>query len=104
MKEEKLEGQVDQEKIDTWKKENNGNVYAIKVGGHICYLRKPNRQEVAYAATIAQNNPLKSNEALLNACWLGGSEAIKNDDELFFAASAELPGIINVKKAELVNL
>jgi len=99
----KLVGQVDQSQIDDWKKKH-GKVYAIIVDGHIGYVRKPTRTEVAYSSTIAQTNPMKSNEALLNSTWLGGSDAIKTDDELFFGAAAKLGEIISVKEAELVNL
>ncbi len=103
MEEQKLTGQVGQEQIDAWKKQY-GKVWAIKVDGHIGYLKKPDRQSLAYSATVAQTNPMKSNELLLNASWLGGSEAIKTDDELFFGASAKLVDLIAVKEGELVNL
>lgn len=103
MEKEKLTGEVSPEQIEEWKTKYK-QVYAVKVGGHIGYLRKPTRQEVAYSASVSQSNPMKSNEVLLASCWLGGSEAIKTEDELFFGASAKLAELINIKDAELVNL
>jgi hypothetical protein len=98
-----LIGQVEPSVIEAWKSKH-GKVFAIVVDGHIGYLRKPTRTEVAYSSTIAQTNPMKSNEALLNSTWLGGSEEIKTNDELFFGAASKLGEIISVKEAELLNL
>ncbi len=98
-----LIGQATPEQIEEWKKKH-GKVWAIIVGGHICYIRKPNRAELSYSATVSQNNPLKGNEVLLKATWLGGSEAVQTEDELFFGASAKLADLITVKEAELINL
>jgi len=99
---EKLIGEVNKEQIEIWKKKH-GKVFGIKVGGHIGYVRKATRVEVAYSSTIAQTNPIKSNEALLKSIWLGGSEAIKTDDELFYGASVVLAELVQVKEAELIN-
>ena len=96
-------GQATKEEIDAWKKKH-GKIFAIIVGGHICYLRKPSRSELSYAATVSQNNTLKGNEVLMKAMWLGGSQDIQTEDELFFGASAKLAEVIQVKEAELVNL
>lgn len=96
-------GQATPEQIAEWKKKH-GKVYAIIVDGHICYLRKPTRNELSYSATVSQNNSLKGNEVLMKSMWLGGSEEIQTNDELFFGASAKLADIITVKEAELVNL
>jgi len=41
---------------------------------------------------------------LINGCWLGGSENIKTDDDLFYAVGKQLVEIIQVKEAELVKL
>jgi hypothetical protein len=103
MADEKLKGQATPEQIEEWKKKY-GKVSGIIVDGHIGYVRKPDRNTLAYAATLANTNPLKSNEMLLNGCWLGGSDAIKTDDELFLGAVSRLSELVTVKEAELVNL
>lgn len=98
-----LIGQATPEQIEAWKKEH-GKVWAIIVDGHICYLKKPNRKTLGYASVAGKDNPLKFNEVIMNNCFIGGSEAIKTDDELFLAASSKLVDLIQVKEAELVNL
>ena len=77
-----LIGEVTADQINAWK-EQHGEVFAIKVNGHVCYLRKPTRRELSFATTAGKNDPLKFNETLLRGCWLGGSEAIRRDDDKF---------------------
>lgn len=103
MADEKLKGQATPEQIEEWKKKY-GKVSGIKVDGHIGYVRKPDRKTLSYASIAGQKDPLKFNEVLLNNCWLGGSELIKTDDELFLSVGGKLAELIQVKEAELVNL
>ena len=53
---------------------------------------------------MGAKDPIKFNEIMLANCWLGGSEAIKTDDDLFLGASGKLAELIEVKEAELVKL
>ncbi len=100
---EALIGQATDEQIQEWKKKYE-NIYAIIVGGHIAYLKKPDRKILGFATTAGKTNPIRFNEQILNNCFLGGSEEIKTDDKLFFGASAKLADLIQVEEAELVNL
>ncbi len=97
-----LIGQATPEQIEGWKKKH-GKIYGIIVDGHIAYLKKPDRKTLGYASTVGAKDPIKFNEVVLANCFVGGSEAVKTDDELFFGASAKLVDIIQVKEAELVN-
>ena len=99
---EKLTGEATLVQIAEWKNKY-GKVFGIKVGDHICYLKKPDRKILGAASVAAKVNPLKFNEVILNNCFIGGSEAIKTDDELFLGASSVLADIIQVKESELVN-
>lgn len=102
-KEEKLIGQATPDQIAEWKKKY-GKVFGIKVDGHIAYLKKPDRKVLGYASTAGKNDPIKFNEVVINNCFIGGSEAVKTEDDLFFGASSMLTELIQVKEAELVNL
>lgn len=102
MSKETLIGEATADQIAAWKKKY-GKVFGIKVGGHICYLKPPDRKILSYASVAGKSDPLKFNETILGSCFIGGSEAIKKDDELFLGAGAILPSIIQVKEAELVN-
>ena len=102
-KQEALVGQATVAEIDEWKK-RHGDIYAIKVDGHVCYLRKPTRRDLSFASSAGKKDPLKFNETLLRDCWLGGSEAIRRDDDKFMGASGVLEKIIPDAEAELEKL
>lgn len=85
-------------------KEEHKDVYAVETGGHIGYLRKPKRKDISYASIAGKVDPIKFNEAILRTCWLGGSEAIRTDDDKFMAASGVLADLIEVADAELKKL
>ena len=102
-KQEALVGQATVAEIDEWKK-RHGDIYAIKVDGHVCYLRKPTRRDLSFASSAGKKDPLKFNETLLRDCWLGGSEAIRRDDDEFMGASGVLDKIIPDAEAELEKL
>lgn len=96
-------GQAASEQIAEWK-EKHGEIFAVKVDGHVCYLRKPGRKTISYASVAGKADPLKFNETLLRECWLGGSEAIRTDDDKFLAAGGVLDRLVEVKEAELEKL
>ena len=102
-KQEALVGQATVAEIDEWKK-RHGDIYAIKVDGHVCYLRKPTRRDLSFASSAGKKDPLKFNETLLRDCWLGGSESIRRDDDKFMGASGVLDKIIPDAEAELEKL
>jgi len=89
--------------IEAWKKEH-GDVFHITVEDKACYLKKPSRQALGYAATAAKDNPMKYTEVLLNDCWLGGDEEIKTNDDLFLSVSPKVLELNEIKTAELVKL
>lgn len=98
-----LAGQATPEQIASWKK-SYGDVFAISVDGKVCYLRKPGRKEMSYAASIGMTDPMGVSEAIMNTCWLGGCEEIKTQDDLFLSAVSQIDKVVETKKAELVKL
>lgn len=121
--EQKLIGEVSQEQIDKWKSTAGvQGVSGIIVGGHICYVKKPDRTVVSYALSQmsfvmiqgdSPNDPgklemsmgklQKQGEAVLNNCWLGGSEKIKTDTSLWTGACLKAGELIEYKEATLKN-
>jgi hypothetical protein len=98
----KLIGEVTPEQILQWK-DKYGEIFGIVVDGHICYLRKPDRKILGFASVAGKISNVKFNESLLNNAFIGGSEAIKTDDDLFLAACSQLGEIVTMKEAELVK-
>ena len=91
-KKENLIGQATTEQINAWK-EQHGDIFAFKVDGHICYLRKPTRRDLSFASSAGKKDPLKFNESL-----------IRRDDDKFMGASGLLEKIIPDAEAELEKL
>ncbi len=99
-----LIGAATPEQIEAWKKKHSTGVFALTVEGHVGYFKKPDRKVLSFATAAGAKDPIKFNEALINNCWLGGSEDIKTDDDLFLSASAKLADLIQIHEAELVKL
>lgn len=97
--------EVTEQQIQEWKAKHK-DVYQITVDDKVCYMRKPNRKDLSYAmvASSGGKDIIKMQEVLLNNCWLGGDEEIRTDDEYFFAASAQVSGLMEAKNAELKKL
>lgn len=85
-------------------KAKHGDVYAVRVGGKSCLLRRPKRAELSYAMQASKTNPLKFNEHILTACWLAGDDEIKSDDTLFLGVSGVLDQLVQVSEAALEKL
>lgn len=96
-------GQATPEQIEAWKAQY-GTVKEIEIDGHVCYLRLPDRKILGMASALGSNDPIKFNELLLANCWLGGSEAIKTNDELFLGVSQVLGELVTFKAAKIKNL
>ncbi len=105
----KLIGQATPEQVKEWK-DKHDDIYAVKTEPddngeqHICYLKVPNRKVLGAAAESSRNNPIKYSEVVLRQCWLGGSDAIKERDELFLSVSGKMADLIQVGEAELEKL
>jgi len=96
-------GEATPEQIEAWKRQF-GIVKEVEVDGHVCYLRMPDRKILGMASALGGNDPIKFNELLLNNCWLGGSEVIKSDDQLFLSIGPALAELLTFKQAKIKNL
>ncbi len=94
---------VTQEMIAAWKQQY-GDVYEIEVEGRKAYLKAPDRKTMGYAATLGAKDPVRFNEVILKNCWLGGDEAIRENDRLFLGAGQVLGKIIEVADAAIKKL
>ena len=67
----------------------------------VAFLKKPNRNVMAAALSFAESNPIRSNEILLEGCWLEGDERIKTDDDMFLSAQMLLQKLISIRVGKL---
>lgn len=95
--------EITTEQIEAWKKKH-GSIFKVEVGDKVGYLRKPDRKALSAAAVIGHGNSVKYNEVLINNCWLGGDEEIREDDDYFLGVSNQLASIIEIKEAKIKKL
>jgi hypothetical protein len=100
-----LTGQQGDEQIQQWKQQNKQGIYSIETDGHIAYFKNPNRHEMNCTMSKASlDAALDMYEELAKLTFLGGSEDLLNDDQMFFGLVQQIKVKLEGKKATLVNL
>lgn len=100
-----LTGQVSDEQIKEWKAKHKYGIYAVTIDDHIGYFKNPNRPDINCALSKAdRENALSIFETLASITFLGGSEDLLKDDQMFIGLSNEIKAKLDGKKATLVNL
>lgn len=100
-----LIGQVSDTQIAEWKSKNKYGIYSVEVNGHIGYFKNPGRNELNCAMSKAdKDKALDIFEELANVTFIGGSDELLKDDQMFIGVSQELKVKLDGKKATLVNL
>ncbi len=100
-----LTGQATPMQIAEWKNKHKYGIYAIETEGHVAYFKNPGRNELNCAMSKAdKDKALAMFEELALITFIGGSEEILNNDQLFIGACQELRVKLEGKKAILVNL
>jgi len=101
----RLQGQATEEQIAEWKKKHKYGIYAIESEGHVAYFKNPGRAELNCAMSRAdREKPLDIYEELGRLTFIGGSEEILSDDQIFIGVCQEIKVKLDGKKAQLVNL
>ena len=90
-------------------KAQHGWIYALDIededgNSYSAIVKSPDRKTLGAAGAIAAKDPIKFNEVVLNNAWLEGDEEIKNDDQLFLAASEQLGKIVSTAQGKLRKL
>jgi hypothetical protein len=80
------------------------NCFEITVGDKTAYLKGVDRKTISMATTIAGEDKVKICELILDACWIEGDEEIRDDDEYFLGAMAQIQGLISIKTSSLKKL
>jgi hypothetical protein len=100
-----LTGQQPDEQIQKWKQQNKQGIYSIEADGHVAYFKNPNRHEMNCTMSKATlDAALDMYEELARLTFLGGSEELLNDDQMFFGLVQQIKVKMEGKKAILVNL
>lgn len=100
---EKIEGKATQEQIQEWKKKH-GDVFQVEADNKVGYIRAPKRAEVSLAMSYAATNPLKMTEVILQSCWLGGNEDLRDKDVYFYGLNSQINEIIEMAEVQVKKL
>lgn len=114
-----LIGQATDEQIATWKK-MYGEVYQVTVKGHVCYVKPFDRATMKCALSLLKvkidpaagdsemeldmEKIIEIGEVGLQNCFIGGSEAILQQDNLFIAAAMEVGQMFDLAESDLKKL
>lgn len=94
---------MDKTQIEALKKKH-GKVHEISFdSGEKCYLKKPTRATVGLAMSKARTNPLAMVDVILQNCWLGGDEVIREDVGFHVGMAEQIDKIIGTKSATVKN-
>lgn len=100
-----MTGQQADTQIQAWKQQYKNGIYAIVVDDHIGYFKNPSRHEMNCAMSKASSEAaLDMYEELARLTFIGGSEDVINDDQMFFGLVQQVKVKMEGKKAKLVNL
>ncbi len=100
-----LIGQVPESQVNEWKSKYSLGIYAVEVNGHIGYFKNPGRNEMNCAMSKAdKDKALAIYEELSSLTFIGGSEEVLKNDQMFIGVCQELKVKLDGKKARLVNL
>lgn len=93
-------GEVTAEMIAAWKKKY-GDVYVVTSEGKTAYLRRPDRNIIGAASVLGGQDPIKQKEVMIRNCWLGGDEALLDEDKYFLGLSLRMDSMVEVAEVEL---
>lgn len=102
-----FDGGIDKATTDKWKAQHR-KVTRIEVQDgdevHVGYFKRPNMETMTAVNKLAKTDEMKSAQVLFDGCWLGGSEALRQDAVLFTACMGQLNKVFVAVSASLKNL
>lgn len=99
----KSKSEVTPEVIKSWKSEY-GKVMKYEAEGKVAYFREPDIKTLDASAAMATTNPIRSNEIMAKACFLGGDEDIITEQKYFLGFMDHLKKLINKVEGEFSEL
>tara|TARA_R110000823_G_scaffold309594_3_gene433966 strand:+ start:3138 stop:3488 length:351 start_codon:yes stop_codon:yes gene_type:complete len=83
------------------KKHGLKEVFVIQADDLICYLKRPSRNQMKYAMSVSQNDPLGMTEKILEAGWLEGDEELRTEDKYFYDISRQIDSLIETATVDI---
>lgn len=68
------------------------------------YFKKPGIDVISAAARFMESDPLKGATIIMESCWLGGDEVIKQNDEARLSCMQSLGKLITIRTSTIKKL
>ncbi|MBB4117864.1 hypothetical protein GGR32_000136 [Mesonia hippocampi] len=103
MNKELTQEQIKEKALSLKKKHNLKEIWVLESEGKIAFVKKPSRDQLKYAMSVSQNDPLGLAENVLESGWLEGDEELKTNDRYFLDITTQIDALIetttvNIKK------
>lgn len=76
-------------------------VFVIESEGKIAFIKRPSRDQLKYAMSVSQNDPLGMTENILESGWLEGHSELKEDDKYFLDISRQIDMLIETTSVRI---
>ena len=102
-----FDGGVTEQQIEAWKRQHRkvSRIDIVDDGDtHIGYFKRPDFPTIKAVTKLAKSDEVDAGKVMFENCWLGGSEALREDAVLFMAVQAQFGKILNGCMGSLKNL
>lgn len=103
----KILGEASENQIAEWKNRYR-KVFSIEVidgeDKHIGYFSRPSMQTMSAVTKVSKTDDIQGAKVLFDNCFLGGSEALKEDAVLFLECSKRLSELLGSCHSKIKNL
>lgn len=96
-----LEEKIKSKVAELKKKHRINEVFVLESNGLVAYVKRPSRDQLKYAMSVSQNDPLGLTEHILESGWLEGDDELKTEDRYFLDISRQIDEIIETTTVSL---
>jgi hypothetical protein len=93
---------MEQAKIDALKAQY-GEIFSYKANGKVCYLRKPDIDDIDYAQSVSKST-MGFKRALVNNIWLSGDEELRASVKYALGLFGMVSELIEIEVGEFSKL
>ncbi|HSW64981.1 MAG TPA: hypothetical protein VLH56_16965 [Dissulfurispiraceae bacterium] len=105
-----LPGGITQAQLNQWKS-RWGDVYLVEVPlddegeqKAAAYFKKPGIDAISASARFMESDPVKGANIILESCWLGGDQVIKDSDEARLSCMQSLGKLVTIRASTIKKL
>lgn len=78
--------------------------FVLIVDDKAAFVNAISRKIISMAQTVSNGDEVNLCELILDACWIEGDDEIRDDDDYFIPAMAQIQGLLTLKTASLKKL